>query len=385
MGVRALIVHPGDGRPVLTASRALATAGWTVGIGSPERNFISVSRSCRRWHRVPSAWEDAEAFVEATKAAVVDGGYEVVFGAGDAEALALAAHRDELRALVAHPPYERLLRAFDKLELASAARRAGLDTPRCVDGDSRGREVVVKPRMNGFGTQKKARVFADPTEAARRVAELVKAGAEPIVQERVRGDLMAYVVVTDRDSHVVARIQQRAALIFPPRAGTTARGATIPIDEELAVKVSRLLDEAGWFGLAQLQFLVPATGRHVLIDFNGRFYGSMALGAAAGLNLPAIWAGLATGRSVPPPREASVGVRFQWLEGDLRRAFAERRGGLARDLAGSLRYALGAAHNTSSVTDPLPVMRLVGKRLSDSFRFRARAAWGRLRPPRSAL
>ena len=67
-------------------------------------------------------------------------------------------------------------------------------------------------------------------------------------------------------------------------------GETVPIDEELAAKVSRLLDEVGRFGLAQLQFLVPANGRPV-ICFNGRFYGSMALGAAAGLDFPAIWAG----------------------------------------------------------------------------------------------
>jgi predicted ATP-grasp superfamily ATP-dependent carboligase len=382
--MRALIVHPGDGRPVLTASRALASAGWTVGIGSPERNFISVSRSCRRWHRVPSAWEDAEAFVEATKAAVVDGGYEVVFGAGDAEALALAAHRDELRAPVAHPPYERLLRVFDKLELASAARRVGLDTPRSVDSDAHGREVVVKPRINGFGPRQKARLFADPAEAARRAAELAEAGAEPIVQERVRGSLMAYVAVTDRDSRVVARVQQRAEHIFPPGAGTTARGVTIPIDDELAAKVSRLLGDVGWFGLAQFQFLATEHGPPLLIDFNGRFYGSMALGAAAGVNLPAIWACLATGKPVAPSGEASIGVRFQWLEGDLRRAFAERRGGLARDLAGSLRFAPGAAHNTSSAADPLPLLRLVASRVSASLRFRSRAAWRTLRPQRSA-
>ena len=78
---------------------------------------------------------------------------------------------------------------------------------------------------------------------------------------------MAYIAVADRESRVVARVQQRAARISPPDAGTTARGETVPIDEKLAPKVSRLLDEVGWFGLAQLQFLMPANGRPVLIDF----------------------------------------------------------------------------------------------------------------------
>jgi len=38
----------------------------------------------------------------------------------DAEALVLTRHRDELPATLAHPPHERLLQVFDKLELARA-------------------------------------------------------------------------------------------------------------------------------------------------------------------------------------------------------------------------------------------------------------------------
>ena len=41
---------------------------------------------------------------------------------------------------------------------------------------------------------------------------------------------------------------------------------------------------------------------------------------AAGSNFPAVWACLATGRPLPPLTAARAGVRFQWLEGALRRA-----------------------------------------------------------------
>jgi predicted ATP-grasp superfamily ATP-dependent carboligase len=376
--LRALIVHPTQARATIAASRALAKAGWTVGTGSPERNFISASRASRYWHHVPAALEDVDAFLEATRAAVVKGGYELVFGGHDAEALALSAHRDELGAEVAHPPHERMVRAFDKLHLGSAARAAGLATPRTVSGDDPEVDLVVKPRIYE-SSKPEVQIFSDPVAAARRVAELTEAGVEHVVQERVRGQLMALVVVADRDSNVVARVQQRACRIWPPEAGTSARAETVPTDEELAERVSRLLRALGWSGLVQLQFLAPEGGAPVLIDFNGRFYGSLALGVAAGVNLPAIWAAVATGGPLPPNREAASGVRYQWLEGDLRRAYAERRGGLARDVAGSLRYAFGAAHNTSSVADPLPTLRLAASNLTASTRFRTRAARRRLR------
>jgi predicted ATP-grasp superfamily ATP-dependent carboligase len=377
MLVRALIVHPGDDREirprgVLAAARGLAAAGWTVGVGSPARDFVAASRSSRHWHRVPYSWEGAQAFIEATKAAVDEGDYEVVFGACDADALALSGHREELGALVPYPPHERVLGAFDKLHLASAARRVGLETPRTVEGHFTEREVVVKERLYE-SVPHEAMVFADSGQAAVRIAQLDEAGSEPLVQERVRGELMAYVVVADPASRVVAQLQQEAPAIWPLDAGVSARAETVPIDAALAAKVSRLVGELGWFGLAQFQFLVPENGSPVLIDFNGRFYGSLALGVAAGVNLPAIWASVATGRPFSHPRAARAGVRYQWLEGDLRRAREQRRRGLARDLAGSVRYFLGAAHAYWSAADPAPAFRVFRRVASGWLRFRLQA------------
>jgi hypothetical protein len=96
----------------------------------------------------------------------------------------------------------------------------------------------------------------------------------------------------------------------------------------------------------------------VLIDFNGRFYGSMALVLAAGPNLPAIWAALATGRPVPEVEAARDGVRYHWLESDLRRVVNERRG-----LVGSIGYAIGSRHGLWDAQDPAPAARHV-KRLA---------------------
>src|SRR5205823_3805656 len=118
------------------------------------------------------------------------------------------------------------------------------------------------------------------------------------------------------ESRVVARVQQEARTIWPLNAGMSARAETVPVDEVLAAKVAELLQELGWFGLAQLQFVVPEDGGPVLIDFNGRLYGSLALAVAAGVNLPAIWGCVATDRPLPRTREGLAGVRYQWEEGD---------------------------------------------------------------------
>jgi predicted ATP-grasp superfamily ATP-dependent carboligase len=155
---------------------------------------------------------------------------------------------------------------------------------------------------------------------------------------------------------LLGAVQQEAISLFPPRAGVTARGWTVRLDSELRERIEELLAELGWFGLAELQFVVPEAGEPRLIDLNGRFYGSLALAVEAGCNLPAIWAALATGQDGADP-VGRPGVRYQWLEGDLRRAAVERRGGLARDVLDCVRWAWGARHSVWRRDDPWPAVR----------------------------
>jgi len=144
----------------------------------------------------------------------------------------------------------------------------------------------------------------------------------------------------------------------------------VPVDPEFAGRAAALLAALGWFGLAELQFVVPADGIPRLIDLNGRFYGSLALAVAAGANLPATWAALATGRANGPveavePVTAVAGVRYCWWEGDLRRALRERRGGMARDLAGTLYAGVGAVHSITRLGDPVPALTQARRLLAE--------------------
>src|SRR3954447_10957741 len=119
--MRALIVSEGRSRAALAGARALGRAGGDVGSGTPDGGgLVDASRFVGRSHRVPLPERDLDAFLDGVARAVGDGGYEVVFGSGDAEILALSLGRDGLGASVGYGPHESLLRAIDKLELAAA-------------------------------------------------------------------------------------------------------------------------------------------------------------------------------------------------------------------------------------------------------------------------
>lgn len=357
--LRALIVTTGRSRGSLAALRALSEAGWYVGIGIPEaKGMVTTSRWCRHRHLIPRARGDAEEFVAALVEAVGIGAYDVVFGGSDDTVAALTAARDRIPSCVAHPPIDRVMTALDKIELSELARAAGLAAPRievATDVALARWEgpVVVKCRSHFAPGQRheyriEARRYPSPERAANRVRRIRDAGLVPTVQQVVDGELGAIIGLM-HEGRLLGRVQQAASALWPVPSGVSSRAETVPVDEDLAGRAEALLADLGWEGLVELQFLTPPGGVAHLIDLNGRFYGSMALANEAGANLADAWGRQALGLPLPPLPDARIGVRFAWTAGDLRRAFAERRGGLLSDLRTTFGWARKAT--ASSVWD----------------------------------
>ncbi len=361
--MRALIVEQGGSRGAVAAVRALARAGWFVGVGAPgAKGLAAASRACRRVHDVSAAHEDADAFLRGVNAAVAAGGYEIVFGAGEAEVVALSVGRDDVAAVVPYAAHDTVRRALDKAELEETALRVGFELPPLLEPttlEDPSAPFIVKARRHaapetpGAPPRVDTNVVFGADAARERIRQIEELGTEARVQGFVPGRLMAYTAVTDRDSEVVADCMQIASEIWPPFAGASCRAVTIEVNEDVATRAARLFRELGWFGLAELQFVVAGDGSMRLIDLNGRFYGSLGLAVAAGANLPASWAALATGRGAERSR-GRPGVRYQWLEGDLRRALVEKKGGVLADVTRTIAASAGSRHSLWSARDPAP-------------------------------
>ncbi|WP_068113377.1 ATP-grasp domain-containing protein [Nocardioides dokdonensis] len=363
---RALVVE-GGATHVLAAARCLARAGWEVGVatagGRPR-----TSRAVRRCHQVPPAEVAPDAWVDAVAGLVAQHGYDVVFGADDIEVLLLSARRADIGCVVPHCAHDDVLRAIDKLELVRVAESVGLGVPRteeatastlaAVDGP-----VVVKARLHwdpaGAGEARHllAEVCSSAADATRAAGAMTDGGGVPLLQEALDGGLSALSLVRDRGGRVLGVVQQRSPRLS--RRRTSCRAVTVPVDVDLLAGVERLLDELGWWGLANLQFLTVPGDRPRLIDLNGRFYGSLALAVASGVPLPDLWGRTALGEVVEPVPAARVGVRFQSFFEDLSRARLERRGGLVRDVASTVAHLPGAAHPHADLRDPGPGLRLL--------------------------
>jgi predicted ATP-grasp superfamily ATP-dependent carboligase len=345
--VRVLLVDQSRDRATLVAVRELTAAGFEVGTGACKPSLASTSRFVHRHHEVHECEDDEDRFIADIAAAVRAGGYEVVFCTYDVGLLVLSRRRAEI-----------VERSFDRLAFSDAAQAAGLAVPRTEEASDaalaawRG-PVVVKARIHA-PTRYETRRFSSAEQAAPFVAELRDQGAQPLLQECIEGQLGAVVVVVDRHGGVVAEVQQRCDRSWPADAGITARARTVAPDTELSARVRELVRQLEWFGLAEIEYLLDDRGVPRFTDFNGRFYGGIALAGRAGVNVAAIWALLASGRPVAPPAPQRVGARFQWLNRDL--AASHHADGL-RGVAVALALAPGSAHSMWSLRDPAPGLR----------------------------
>ena len=210
----------------------------------------------------------------------------------------------------------------DKRRLAVLAGEAGLTSPKTLVEATAGelrrwsptRACVVKPALPN-GALATALLARSEDELHAIVTDL-PAEESLLVQERARGPLTAIALVLDAGGTAVARFQQVARRTWPSDAGSSTVAESVSLDERLAGRAVHMLAQAGFAGLAHLQFVEVAGGK-ALIDVNPRFYGSLPLAIACGVNLPAAWHAAVTGG---PASDGDAGYRtgvsFHWLEGE---------------------------------------------------------------------
>ncbi len=274
-----------------------------------------------------------------------DYGQEVRRIAADHDASVIFATSDAaLRSL--YPATDELM---DKATLGDRARAVGLSTPESTELTASDIDetfanavfpMIVKPRTKTPGGRAATRV--DTRDELREA--LVNGGlVQPLILDTTRA--LSGIVW---DGVLVASIQQRYLRTFPARAGTASAAITEPVNGAWAESLRTLLAQTN--GIFQAQFVGPE-----LIDLNLRPYGSMPLALTAGLNLPDLVCRLTAGESVDTVT-GKVGVRYRWIDGDIRTLISDLRSGNRSivDTITALVPRQGTAHSITTMSDPRP-------------------------------
>jgi predicted ATP-grasp superfamily ATP-dependent carboligase len=158
-----------------------------------------------------------------------------------------------------------------------------------------------------------------------------------------------------REGRAAAFFAHRRIREKPPTGGVSVYSESCLPDPELKAQAERLLDDAGWHGVAMVEF----KGRY-LMEVNARFWGSLQLAIDANVDFPRLLL-----QDVPdsePLASYRTGRRLRWLLGDLDRLYlvfkqTHQRGGayVLRELARFLIPDPGRTrHEVFRWRDPMP-------------------------------
>jgi predicted ATP-grasp superfamily ATP-dependent carboligase len=356
--------------------RALGRAGVGVAALAPRRAGAGLwSRYTRAREIGTDSIADGAGFAAAVARVARDRGPLVVYPGHEQAIDALLGSRLPPEAILPYPGAEVTQRLRDKRSLANAARAAGIETPRMLAQGTAGElrstpppaPCVVKATRPG-GALDRTLVAATTAELGAILAGLPQ-GEPLVVQELAEGPLIGLALVIQRDGGVAARFQQVARRTWPSDAGGSTLAFSMRPDDGLVERSARMLAAGGYWGLAQLQFLATSRGP-ALIDVNTRFYGSLPLALAAGVNLPAAWHAVALGRPLPSAGPYRVGVSYRWLEAEAAAAFRGSWRILARRAPRPSSGAMWAAD------DPLPSVILALESAAAKLRRRLPGAGG---------
>jgi len=182
--------------------------------------------------------------------------------------------------------------------------------------------AVVKPHrsvVTAAGIRRKLTVtpVADAVECRRALAALPAAAFPVLVQRRVSGLGEGFFALR-WGGRTIAMFAHRRLREKPPSGGVSTYRESIPLDERLAGPGLRLLDALDWQGVAMIECKREhETGRQVVMEINGRFWGSLQLAIDSGVDFPALLVRCAAGERVPGHRDYRVGVRSRWFWGDV--------------------------------------------------------------------
>lgn len=326
--------------------RPLGMAGIPCAVVTRSSSMQRFSRYARAAVKWSDPWTQPEEVVEnLMRFGLSQEEKPVLFYQDDAPLLIVSRYRERLgRAFRFVVPDADLVEdAVDKRRFYQLAQRVGLPVPRTqfFDADAQSGwdaidlkyPYIIKPVArtpvvwNAVMKSEKAVHIgsADDLRSFRERICAAKTRFELIAQELVAGPesaIESYQVYIDDEGGVVGEFTGKKVRTFPVELGHSCALAIsdAPDVAELGRDMARRIDLRG--GVAEFEFKRAPDGELHLLEINPRFNLYQHLGAAAGVNLPALVYGDLTGLPRPAARRARAGVRWCRMWHDLRSARA---------------------------------------------------------------
>jgi protein-tyrosine-phosphatase/predicted ATP-grasp superfamily ATP-dependent carboligase len=308
-----------DSRACLAVVRSLGRKGLSVvlGVQSDEEAVALHSRYVEQLLPMPSTQVDVEKWLATLQEFLERERVELVIPCADSTIIPLvsARARFERFSTLAIPDAVGFEYSFRKDKTIEMALDLGIPAPDTILVTDKHQLSRIRPEKLKFplilkpvsskvwkdGRRFSLKAASVPDFATmQRVAEDILEIEPVLIQEHFDGIGVGQEFLVSHGSIVNAFQHQRVH--EPLGGGGSSYRKSVPLHEEMLECSRRMLSRLNWDGAAMVEYRMnPATGAFTLMEINGRFWGSLPLALAAGVDFPhELYRSLVSGESVTP-------------------------------------------------------------------------------------
>jgi len=327
-----VLITDGSYKHTLGIVRALGQKGINVEVMDSSQNAKSFySKFCYQRIMCPSL-DDREDYIAFLKSICRKNRYDLLIPVGFGTTQLVSKNKEELMRYVNFEvaDFEKVKIALSKKETYKLAQKVGVPYPKTfypkffeeIEKLSNFLEypIVVK------GLEEAGKNVVTYVRSRRELIIKYKKVCEenrldennlPMLQEYIRGGGYGFFALYQQGKCKRIFMHKRIRE-YPPSGGYSTCAESF-YDPRLKEYGMRLLDALKWHGVAMVEFKKDErNGKYRLMEINPKFWGSLDLALAAGVNFPYYLCEMAMGKELDYSEEYNRNIRFHWpFSGDI--------------------------------------------------------------------
>jgi predicted ATP-grasp superfamily ATP-dependent carboligase len=306
--------------------RSLGRQGIPVVAGDDARFSMGFfSKYCTKAMIYPAPDKEPAKFMEWLLAKAREGSFDILYAIDERTLDVVTRYHEEITQYVSFPSpnFVTYIKARDKGNTLTLAQSLGIPSPRtiCLDNLKNLKQTaklltfpaVIKPRLSS-GSRGLAYVRSIH-ELEVTCQRIYQDYGGMVIQEYLPpgGGTFGVEVLMHWDGKPRATFVHRRLREYPVNGGPSTLRESLAAPDLVELGV-RLLQAMEWVGVAMVEFKVdPRDGIPKLMEVNPKFWGSIALPIAAGVDFPYLLYRMAIDGNVEPVTSFELGVRCRWL------------------------------------------------------------------------
>jgi predicted ATP-grasp superfamily ATP-dependent carboligase len=290
------------------------------------------SCAIREFRRIPRPDIDRPEFVKQLTRFIRGGGHDTLVPTDDQTLMAMMEHYDDFKGMVqiACPPPEITRLILNKTLTLEIAQKCNIRVPSTTvisNSEQLSKLVgqlpfpwILKPAEKETREEEtKSYTLATATEIALKFPTFREFKPSMLLQEYCPGEGVGVEMLMHK-GNCLAVFQHRRLKELPHTGGVSVTAIAEMPNPALVDSSLSLLQAMRWEGVAMVEYKIdPSNGCAILMEVNGRYWGSISLPISAGVDFPLYHWQLMHGEQPQIPSTYAVGTKWRWTVGCLLR------------------------------------------------------------------